>query len=153
MCPSLWCHAECFCYPESPLCCAYSSPTPKALATTAGFPVSVLGPFPQSHGVGAVQPVPIGFFHLVIYIGDSCMPFCSWMAHFVLVLSCCLAVPQLLRFPAEELLGCLRVLAIVSKAAVNSNVQFVRQHEFSSPLGKYEGAPLPDGVEIVCLVW
>lgn len=153
MCPSLWCRAEYFRYPESPLCCAYSSPTPTPLATTAGFPVSVLWPFPQSHGVGAVQPVPIGFFHLVVYIWDSSTPFCSWMAHFVLVLSRCLGVPQLLHFPPEGLLGCLRVLAIVSKAAVNSYVQFVRQHEFSSPLGKYEGAPLPDGVETVCFLW
>lgn len=53
--------------------------------------------------------------------------------------------------PAEGQLGCFQVWAIMNKTAINITCEFLCEHKFSSPLGKYQGARLLDLMGIVCL--
>ena len=52
----------------------------------------------------------------------------------------------------EGYFGCLQVLAIMSKAAMNIMCRFLCGHKFSTPLGKYQGTWLLDHMVRVCFV-
>ena len=56
--------------------------------------------------------------------------------------------------PTEGHLGCCQLLAIINKAAVNTGVQILCEHNFSTPLGEYQGVQLLDHMARVCsLLW
>ena len=55
--------------------------------------------------------------------------------------------------PTEGHLGCFQVLVIKKKAAVIICVQVLCGHEFSIPLGKYQGMRLLDSMVRECLIF
>ena len=55
--------------------------------------------------------------------------------------------------PSEEHLGCLQVLVITNKAAINTHMQvFLCGHKFSSPLDEHQGVRLLESMVRVYLV-
>ena len=64
-----------------------------------------------------------------------------------------LPVPQFIySSPTEGHFGCCQLLAIINKAAVNTGVQILCGHNFSTPLGEYQGVQLLDHMARVCLL-
>ena len=91
-----------------------------------------------------MQPFQIGFFHEVIFIWSSSVSFPGLESHLFLSLNnihWLMGCTSLFIYsPIEEHLGCLQVLAIMNKAAINIHVQFLYGYKFSAPLGKYQEA-------------
>ena len=85
--PSLWYHTEYFHCPKNTLCSACSSPTSPTLSlwlslTSLLFPqFSLLQNVLQLESY-SMQPFQVGFFHLVMCIQVSFMPFHGLIGHF-----------------------------------------------------------------------
>lgn len=83
------------------------------------------------------------------------MSFYSLTAHFFLVLNKTLLFGHtslLIHSPTEGHLGCLQVLAIMSRTSINTHMQALCGHNFSAHVGKYQGVQVPDHMVRACLV-
>lgn len=81
-----------------------------------------------------MSPSQIGYFHLVICISISCMSIHDLLAYIFLAVSKShyLDVPQFIHSYTEGHFGCLQVLAILSKAAINISMHVLCGRKFST---------------------
>ena len=54
---------------------------------------------------------------------------------------------------AEGHIGCLQVLEIINKAAINTGALILGRHKFSTPLSKYQEVQLLDHIVRLCSVF
>ena len=140
--------------PSSGCCCSVAKSCPTLLQSYGLQPIRLLCPwdFPNKN-------TEVGhhfFLQGIFLIQGSKLHLLHWQADSLLLShlgSLYLPVPQFIySSPTERHLGCCQLLAIINKAVVNTGVQILCGHNFSTPLGEYQGVQLLDHMARVCLL-